>query len=105
MTTNPTTPKRWRPKFSLRTLVILATVVCCYAACWGPTKTRGVDDVVAQFWRHPPSIDIAKASAPLVVSVDAVIVIDRSRYYTERHYYFWFFGYVAKLPFERQIAP
>ena len=22
-----------------------------------------------------------------------------------RHYYFWFFGYVAKLPFERQIAP
>jgi hypothetical protein len=38
MTTQPTTPKRWRPRFSLRTLVILVTIVCFYAASWGPDK-------------------------------------------------------------------
>ena len=37
--------RRWRPRFSVRTLVILLTLVCCYAACWGPTKRHGVDDV------------------------------------------------------------
>ena len=25
--------------------MILVTLVCCYAACWGPTKTRGLADV------------------------------------------------------------
>ena len=43
-----TKPKRFRPKFSVRTLVILVTLACCYAACWGPTKTRGVEDM----WLH-----------------------------------------------------
>ncbi len=33
MTTDPTTPKRWLPRFSLRTLVVLVTLACCYAAC------------------------------------------------------------------------
>ena len=45
MTTQPTTPRRWRPRLSVRTLVVLVTLVCCYAAYWGPTKTRGGDDV------------------------------------------------------------
>ncbi len=51
MTTQPTTSKRWRPRFSVRTLVILVTLVCCYAACWGPTKTRGVEDVPRRAFR------------------------------------------------------
>ena len=38
--------KRWRPRFSVRTLVVLVTLVCCYAACWGPTKRQGFKDVV-----------------------------------------------------------
>ena len=25
--------------------------------------------------------------------------------YWSRHYYFWFFGYVAKLPYERELLP
>ena len=49
LTTNPTTPKRWRPRWSLRTLVILVTLVCCYAACWGPTNTNGIEDVDAYY--------------------------------------------------------
>jgi hypothetical protein len=46
MTTPPNKPKRWRPRFSVRTLVVVVTLVCCYAACWGPTKRQGVEDVM-----------------------------------------------------------
>ena len=109
---NPTKPKRWRPRFSLRTLVILVTLVCCYAACWGPTKTRGVDDVMEPKYqlveiyygaKNPTDRQVdsyyefvnASAIMPLVVGVG------RPEY--ERRYYFWFFGYVAKLPYEREI--
>ena len=35
------------------------------------------------------------AAMPLVVRAD--------HYHATRHYYLWFFGYVAKLPYEREI--
>ena len=35
------------------------------------------------------------ATLPLLVGIN---------FNATRHYYFWFFGYVAKLPFERRIA-
>lgn len=75
MTTQPTTPKRWLPRFSVRTLVILVTLVCCYAACWGPTKTRGVRDVeqrlfgITQAEIHIWGTEVY-ATMPLVVEVD-----------------------------------
>ena len=111
--TEPTTPTRWRPRFSVRTLAVLVTLVCCYAACWGPTKTRGIRDVERRvFMVEDGSIDaeIAKglanlfgpgpcevsATMPLVVEVDDTAVST---------YYFWFFGYVAKLPYERDVVP
>lgn len=48
MSTAPINRKRFRPRFSIRTLIIVVTLICCYAACWGPTKTRGVRDVEAR---------------------------------------------------------
>ena len=114
--TNPRpTPKRFRPRFSIRTLAIVVTLVCCYAACWGPTKRRGVVDVyshtnangVASGYRD------ASAAAPLVVGINdspqGMFVSPRGAYTattsvtTTRRYYFWFFGYVAKLPYEREV--
>jgi hypothetical protein len=68
MTTQHDKVKRWRPRFSIRTLVIVVTLVCCYAACWGPTKRWGVVDV---YHGHPPeSANYRNAApvAPLVVS-------------------------------------
>ena len=116
MTTQHDKPKRWRPRFSVRTLAIAVTLVCCYAACWGPTKRRGVVDVyshtnangVASGYRD------ASAAAPLVVGINDLPVVLSSGVtpYTgtgalsltvKRHYYFWFFGYVAKLPYEREV--
>jgi len=120
MTIQTTTPKRWRPKFSLRTLVVLVTLVCCYAACWGPTTTRGVEDVckyvinsdaiwevdcgVVAASRELYSLELLSnaRSIPLIVQVeeegDFQIVPTR-----HNRYYFWFFGYVAKLPYERDL--
>ncbi|MDP6555710.1 MAG: hypothetical protein QGG71_13660 [Pirellulaceae bacterium] len=104
MTTQPTTPKRWRPRFSVRTLAIIITLVCCYAACWVPTKTRGVPDVQGrvlsanQFGKN----NNVSATVPLIVGIEEDG--DWSQPWTapiRRCYYLWFFGYVAKLPYER----
>ena len=120
MTTQPTTSKRWRPRFSLRTLVVLVTLVCCYAACWGPTKGRGVVGVVnylqvhegmRQDWPPPPGdtgfgtrfLNDAAAVLPLFVLVDEWRPISEEPFRTRRRYYFWFFVYVAKLPYERDV--
>jgi hypothetical protein len=126
MSTQHDKPKRWRPRFSVRTLVIVVTLVCSYAACWGPTKRQGVEDVAKCLVskRHIPSgadpgfVEQAKRSfreyilahasphAPMVIVIDdESMVIDGidPRESWHRYYYFWFFGYVAKLPFEREI--
>jgi hypothetical protein len=164
MTIQPTTPKRFRPRFSLRTLVILVMLVCCYAstvgcrtstppvvplavpevpeqmespgdsmailspvtllcvyaACWGPTKTQGVQDVkwhtgLAHWFDREDGVETVSALLPLIVSADqrqTILTIfprdsgphpDSIRIEFRRHYYFWFFGYVAKLPFERVL--
>ncbi|HUG71763.1 MAG TPA: hypothetical protein VMM76_28725 [Pirellulaceae bacterium] len=112
MTSQHDKPKRWRPRFSVRTLAIVVTLVCAYAACWGPTEKRGVRDVsrlaflgttglssgnaevdagLAEFFSASPAL-------PLVVGIDWEFDLPPTR-----HYYFWFFGYVAKLPYEREL--
>ncbi len=104
-----TTPKRWRARFSLRTLVVLVTLVCCYAACWGPTKTRGVVDVASHV-NSPYMMGVmpfysAEVISPFLVSTVELGPDPTGTYIMPRHrrYYFWFFGYVAKLPYERDV--
>ena len=82
--------------------MLLVTLVCCYAACWGPTKTRGVSDVIGYTVgeTEDPLARLAgliatSSELPLVVGVIDFDFVDGFH----RHYYFWFFGYVAKLPF------
>jgi hypothetical protein len=107
MTSQHDKPKRWRPRFSVRTLVIIVTLVCLYAASWGPTKTRGTQEVLH---REDTSLT-ARAIAPLLISIDEehvshdVFADGSCQFWTEGHrsYYFWFFGYVAELPYEREI--
>jgi len=101
MTSQHDKAKRWRPRFSVRTLVVLVTLLCCYAACWGSTKTRGRAQVekATKLW-----VEDSSAVAPLIVAIDGVKFVGRVETRGHRHYYFWFFGYVAKLPYERQIA-
>ncbi len=114
MTTQPDKAKRWRPRFSVRTLVIVVTLVCCYAACWGPTKRQGFEDVVNHV---RSSIDLKKrfktaalpsSNLPLVVWIyeaeaDGPMIESAADMSTYHRCYLWLFGYVIKLPFERDV--
>jgi len=108
--------KRWRPRWSVRILLIVITLICAYLACWVPTKTQGVEDVLVHVYGVPlddinPDYVVrgsvgmednnlyydeyivgmsCSAEAPLIVGVRDSI--------SSRHYYFWFFGYVATTP-------
>jgi len=101
MTSRPSTSKRWRSQFSVRTFVILVTLVCCYAACWGPTKSRGVRDLKNYYSQQGRWIedDNISTRAPLIIRADDWVSVPGmlSSLQCERHYYLWFFGYVAEL--------
>jgi len=102
-------------------LVVLVTLVCWYAACWGPTKEWATRDVLDHTDGNPRKWKWDKrrwrmkrvnggyelytdpcARLPLIVEL-AVVVETDTRTSGAYHYYFWFFGYVAKLPYERDI--
>ena len=112
MTSQHDKAKRWRPRFSVRTLVIIITLVCCYAACWGPTETRGVDDVINWIYRdihfniddrNPgdprflATFNRAWSPAPFLVTIKGPAARGVP---IRRYYFFWFFGHVSELPFE-----
>ena len=107
MTSQHDNAKRWRPRFSIRTLVIVVTLVCCYAACWGPTKKWGVAALAYEYELSdevfytggPLGMSDTSAAAPLIIRQDEISF----SYHSTRRYYFWFFGYVTKLPYEREI--
>jgi hypothetical protein len=92
---NSLNKERFRPRFSIRALAILIILVCCYAACSGPTKRDGERDVFVTSLGHVVAV------APLVVSNEeyGFRFDDESTVPVSRRYYFWFFGYVAKLPY------
>ena len=86
--------------------MILVTLVCCYAACWGPTKTQGVSDVDQYVYSEQLSRYTFRPSSsplPLIVVVDEWGTPDGTALEMYRCAYFWFFGYVAKLPYEREL--
>ena len=106
MTSDRDKPKRWRPRWSVRTLVILVTLACAYFACWGPTHDNAGTDVVsyALSVRLPHtawSFDGATTLLPLFIRIDETESLPRGKAIEYRRYYFWFFGYVARLPYER----
>ena len=113
MTTQHDKPKRWRPRSSVRTLV--ATLVCLFFGCWLLTARSGVKDVVAHVKAVSPPLQVhyvifatienQSAVLPFVVLVDQWHGTPAEPFKTQRQCYFWFFGYVAKLPYERELEP
>ena len=97
-------PTRYRPRWSLRLLLIVVTLVCAYLACWVATKKQGIQDVRGQIENSRNEA----AVLPLIVGIDRPTVYEvfsaRLVAWERRCYYFWFFGYVAKLPYERRIV-
>jgi hypothetical protein len=110
--------KPFRPRFSVKMLWILVTLLCAYLACWTPTSQRGVPDVVKHVFA---SADSEQSIASIATSRNATMIVplivainereikiprgDRTwgRCLLYRRYYFWFFGYVAQLPYQRTL--
>ena len=107
MTSQPSKPKRWRPRFSIRTLVVFVTLACCYLGAWEATKTWGI-----------PAIPVSAYQASQLTSPCPFVIVNPEDSFNniakllgdssdvageDRGVYFWFFGYVAKLPYEREI--
>jgi hypothetical protein len=97
-TSGPPLAKSWRPRFSLRLIFIGVTIACLYFGCWFPTATKGVRDIESEYrMRSAPK-------APLVLACDVYETLTRQQgpaifpvLRRTRTYYFWFFGWTAKL--------
>ncbi len=80
--------------------MILVTLVCCYVACWGPTKKKGISAVTEHVNQQYGTADNATMICPLLICVnewDDIDDLTLEPSYLHHRYYFWFFGYVAKL--------
>src|SRR5688572_5312529 len=85
---------RFRPRFSIRTLAIVVTLVCAYFGAWEATKRHGISDMGAD------PLGEVESPMPFIVRQDEIISTDSVKYATPRRYYFWFFGAKIKLPYE-----
>jgi len=102
--------KRLSPTFSLRTLLLLTSLVCLYLGLWEVTKRHGVRQIDAfeSFSsRENPSVLASRAIAPFVV-VDQTDATDEymqergipqwgGSIMTRTSYSLWIFGYRVRL--------
>jgi hypothetical protein len=91
---------KFRPRFSVRTLAIVVTLVCAYFAAWEATKEYGIG--LPTPWDYSSHSPI-----PLLIVEDdasdmsyAVSANNTLRTSGPRRYYIWLFGPRIKLPFE-----
>jgi hypothetical protein len=97
--------KLFRPRFSIRTLLVATTVVAAYFGLLEATKTSGVKDVknhLAQEDRWVENEDVF-VRAPLFVEAGGFVQMGGDNPLDaplnslkwQRQCYFWFFGYVT----------
>ena len=84
-------------------MLILVTLVGAYLACWEQTESTGVSDAIEYVYgEYGPPVPIngimATSPYPLVVGLGHPQAPFSG---APRSYYFWCFGFVAKLPYER----
>ncbi len=77
---------KFRPRFSIRTLAIVVTLVCCYFGAWRLTNNHAGPNEVPM----PFVICGEESTTPAAPGSPKKVL--------RWHYYFWFFGYVRKLP-------
>ena len=102
-------------------MLVLTALIAAYLATGPSTRTRGIADVSARIARDYKRDPVATASSiPLLIACDvqfgdptsymtvynwngAVSWQCPTRISTEQHYYFWLFGYMAHLPYMREV--
>ncbi len=96
---------RLYPRFSVRTLAIFVTLVCCYFGAWEATKRWGMPlgptyVVLKARDGTPRKVRLGSTNEsspmPLVIGRDEMLGYSAPT----RHYYLWLFGLKFKLPFE-----
>jgi hypothetical protein len=99
----------FRPRFSLRTLGVVVTLICAYFGAWEATKRYGVPSgsrwVVSGDSSLSPSGNdydrVVAAWSPLPL---AVVCDETGPFINEtRRYYLWLFGAMIKLPYESEL--
>lgn len=100
---------RFRPRFSVRKLVIFVTLVCVYFGTWEATKRYGVPDCSDSFLRYQQdAVHAAATPIPLIVTQDHCYLDDNNgdpTFRNPRRYYVWIFGPKLKLPYESSWDP
>ena len=98
--------KQWRRQFSMRTLVLIVTLVGLYFGAWELTKHGGIGLVAPE--RRKTDVPVTRTRP--FDSAPAPFVVSRERYYgippkygDYREYHIWFFGFTAPLPFETDV--
>ncbi len=96
-----TARRRWRPTFSLRSLILLTTLVCLLLAGWHSTVTLGVKLLGGYLGVEPRGANIV-VKAPFVMAsprFTATSTTTGLRVATTNTFYLWTFGQFIKLPF------
>lgn len=124
--------RRFRPRFSLRTLLIAVTLLCVYCGLWSLTASQGVSSVVescvATFGADvnrvdynpydvpatpgrvvdPPSVHVTgSAPCPFVVGIELQYRPKSGGGcgFGEDACFFWFFGYQRLIPRRLPLLP
>jgi len=111
MTSQHDKPKRWRPRFSVRTLAIVVRLVCVYFGAWEATKRHAIsvrkEEIGSVFegdWeRRVVAMQDAQAIYP------CILIHDEGKWLAphpniraweiERRWQIWLFGLTIDLPY------
>jgi hypothetical protein len=111
----------WRPRFSLRTLVVILTFICIYFGSWQTTTRFGVPQPTSGTpvsSQGDTKIVFADSPAPLLIRQDEVIIPPINiqtlvlgghgggppPHNLKRRYYLWLGVLTIKLPYESSLA-
>ena len=100
----PASPLKWRPRFSVRAVLITVTMICAYFGAWGATKTHGIQYPKIEYGPVGPdgiqtvTIHSVGEDSPMPFLIRLKVDGEPSEYYI------WFFGLKSKLPFTSASA-
>src|ERR1700750_145555 len=96
---------KFKPRFSLRTMLILVAFVCAFFAFWRATTIAGVRDVgmrfSGQYYKAVPRFPFLLTAIELHEADRSSIskALSASGPTIQTHFLVWFYGWIVELPF------
>ena len=96
---------RFRPRWSIRTLAIVVTLVCAYFRAWEATKRYGpIGEKLSRDVIEESTVIGCNSPVPFVIQATKIRMIPITNtsvtYDVRDYYYLWLFGPTIELPFE-----